>query len=65
MLSFKLKTTDVRRSLLSGHESQIFQEGYSPFCGSGILPRLYRGWKPLPQRTSLLADKVALSIMPA
>jgi hypothetical protein len=33
------------------------------FCGSGILPRFYRGWKPLPQRTNFLADKVAPSAM--
>jgi hypothetical protein len=27
------------------------------------LPRFYRGWKPLPQGTHLLADKVALRTM--
>jgi hypothetical protein len=29
----------------------------------GWLPRFYRGWKPLPQGTNLLADKVALRTM--
>jgi hypothetical protein len=29
----------------------------------GWLPRFYRGWKPLPQRTSFLSDKVAPGAM--
>jgi hypothetical protein len=29
------------------------------FCGSGILPRSYRGWKPLPLGLNFFADRVA------
>jgi hypothetical protein len=28
-------------------------------CGSGILPRQYRGWKPLPQGRHFIADRMA------
>jgi hypothetical protein len=29
----------------------------------GWLPRFYRGWKPLPQQTNFLANKMAPSAM--
>jgi ArsR family metal-binding transcriptional regulator len=29
------------------------------FCGSGILPRWYRGWKPLPQGRHFITDRTA------
>jgi hypothetical protein len=45
----------------SGTASCIFKEVDFFFSGSGILPQFYRGWKPLPQRTNILGDKVAPS----
>ena len=33
-------------------------------CGSGILPRGYRGWKPLPQRWQFIRDRMASRTIP-
>jgi hypothetical protein len=46
-------------------ESLLLSHFYLPSklsycCGSGILPRNDRGWKPLPQKQDLLDDKGAL-----
>ena len=34
-------------------------------CGSGILPRGYRGWKPLPQRWHFIRDRMAPRTIPS